>query len=78
MFDSVSSTPCLITGGYPNSWMVYNGKSQSKMDDEWFTNPLVICYSLRTEKWPIEIVDLPNLKMVISIAMLVYQRIMGI
>ena len=48
------------------------------MDDEWFTNPLVICYSLRTEKWPIEIVDLPNLKMVISIVMLVYQRIMGI
>ena len=21
--------------GYPNSWMVYDGKSQSKMDDDW-------------------------------------------
>ena len=24
-----------INGGYPHSWMVYNGKSQSKMDDDW-------------------------------------------
>ena len=37
---------------------------------------LVICYSSRTGKWPIEIVDLPNLKKVIfQFAMLVYQRV---
>ena len=38
--------------------------------------PLVICYSLRTWKWPIEIVDLPNLKMVIVHSYVnIYQRV---
>ena len=37
---------------------------------------LVICYSSRTGNWPIEIVDLPNLKKVIfQFAILVYQRV---
>ena len=47
---------------------------QSNDESKVIIYPLVNVYSLRHRKWPIEIVDLPNLKMVIFHSfLLIYQ-----